>query len=543
MFSTIFDEKEKLWTGLSRAPHYNINLSVGQAILQSLESNPNKIGQISDNNGMMLTNNEIRMKTIFVSQNLLKIGVKEGDVVAVIARNQHYVAPVVFACLTILAPVNTLDASFTPTEIAHIMKMTQPKIIFCDSNNVLSIRDSLKLLKTTVPIFAFGGKVDGARMVEELFVPCENDELFCPPNLTDGKNTVAAIVCSSGTTGLSKGVGLTHAAILENMLKLTPLIQDDVMLCFSSLYWLSGFLTLMLATIIGARRIITTETFNPELFLHIVEKYKVTVTMTSPSYIALLLQSDRLCQSSLSSMKLFWCGGSYVAEELTREMNKYLINGRVQVAYGLTEIAGLFSANNTNRNLNSVGKLVFNIKVKLIDDNGQWCGVNETGEICCMTLYPFLGYFGDEENTKQILDDNGWIHTGDAGYFDADGYLYIVDRKKDILKYMNYQISPSELESIILTCDGVANVCVVGIPDLVKTDLPAAVVVRTHFGHRITSDEIKNAVQEKCSDFKQLRGGVYFVETLPMTPSGKILRRIVRGMAIELYNNTNGIEQ
>lgn len=423
------------------------------------------------------------------------------------------------------------------------MKMTQPKIIFCDSNNVLCIRDSLKLLKTTVPIFAFGGKVDGARMVEELFVPCENDELFCPPNLTDGKNTVAAILCSSGTTGLSKGVGLTHAAILENMLKMSPLIQDDVLLCFSSLYWLSGFLTLMLATIVGARRIITTETFNPELFLYIVEKYKVTVTMTSPSYVALLLQSDRLCQSSLSSMKLFWCGGSYVAEELTREMNKYLINGKVQVAYGLTEIAGMLSANNTSRNPNSVGKLVFNVKVKLIDDNGQCCGVNETGEICCKPLYPFLGYFGDDENTKQMLDDNGWLHTGDAGYFDADGYLYIVDRKKDILKYMNYQISPSELESIILTCDGVANVCIVGIPDLVKTDLPAAVVVRTHFGHRITSEEIKNVVQETCSDFKQLRGGVYFVETLPMTPSGKILRRIVRGMAIELYNNTNGIEQ
>lgn len=320
-------------------------------------------------------------------------------------------------------------------------------------------------------------------------------------------------------------------------------MQHDLFLCFSSLYWLSGFITLINTSIVGAIRVITTESFSPELFLYIVEKYKVTVAMSSPSYVALLLQSDRLSQSSLSSMKIFWCGGSYVAEELTKKMNKYLINGRVQVAYGLTEIAGMLSANNTTKNLNSVGKLVFNAKVKLIDDNGRPCGINETGEICCMPVYPFLGYFGDEENTKQILKEDGWLHTGDTGFFDADGYLYIVDRKKDILKYMNYQISPSELENIILTCDGVSNVCVVGIPDLVKTDLPAAVIVRKRFGHKITSEEIKNIIKEKCSDFKHLRGGVYFVETLPMTPSGKILRRIVKTIAVELYNNMNGIEQ
>lgn len=311
--------------------------------------------------------------------------------------------------------------------------------------------------------------------------------------------------------------------------------SDDVMFCFSSLYWLSGFGTLISTTIRGTTRIITTESFSPELFLYIVQKYKVTVALSAPTYVALLLQSDRLCQSSLSSLKRYWCGGSFVAKELCEELNKYLINGSIQVAYGLTEIAGILSLNNSRKNLKSVGKLGFNSKVKLIDENGQQCGVNETGEICCMPLFPFLGYYGDEDNTKQILDEEGWIHTGDTGYFDNDGFLYIVDRKKDILKYMNYQISPSEIESIILNCDGVSNACVVGVPDLVKIDLPAAVIVRTSFGPKVTSDTIKSLVKEKCSDFKQLRGGVYFVDNLPLTPSGKVLRRKVREIAIELY--------
>lgn len=312
------------------------------------------------------------------------------------------------------------------------------------------------------------------------------------------------------------------------------------MLCFSSLYWISGFGTLVAATISGSTRIITTEKFYPELFFYIVEKYKVTVTLSSPTYVALLLQSDALSQSKLSSIKRYLCGGSFVAKELSEEINKYLINGSIQVVYGMTELSGLLSLNNSRKNLKSVGKLSYNIKVKLIDDNGQQCGINEVGEICCMPMYPFIGYYGDEENTKETLDEDGWIHTGDNGFFDDEGYLYIAERKKDILKYMAYQISPSEIENIILNCPGVSNVCVVGIPDLVKVDLPAAVIVRKHFGHRITSDEIKDIVAEKCSDFKQLRGGVYFVDSLPLTPSGKVQRRKVREMAIELFNNAAG---
>lgn len=265
--------------------------------------------------------------------------------------------------------------------------------------------------------------------------------------------------------------------------------------------------------------------------------------MTSPSYVSLILQSDRLCQSSLSSLKVLWCGGSYVPEELSKGMNKYLLNGKMQVAYGLTETAGMISANNTGRKINSVGKLCFNSKVTLINDNGQRCGVNETGEICCKPFNPFLGYFGDEENTKQALDEYGWLHTGDIGFFDAGGYLYIVDRMKDILKYMGYQISPSEMESMILTCDGVSNVCIVGIPDPIKIDLPAAVIIRKRFGHQITCEEVDNFVREKFSDYKQLRGGIFFVDSLPMTPSGKVLRRKVRTIAIELHDNMNEIER
>lgn len=267
------------------------------------------------------------------------------------------------------------------------------------------------------------------------------------------------------------------------------------------------------------------------------EKYKVTKTLSSPSYVALILQCEGLCQRSLSSIETYWCGGSFVASDLCEKMNKYLTNGFLQVAYGMTEIAGLLSSNVSKENVKSVGRLVYNSKVKLIDANGRNCGVNENGEICCMPMYHFTGYYGDEENTRQILDEDGWIHSGDIGYFDEDGFLYIVDRKKDIMKYMNYQISPSEIEDIILNVEGVTNVCVVGIPDPIKMELPAAVVVKKSVGPKITAEKIKDLIKDTCSDFKQLRGGVYFVDSLPMTPSGKVLRRKVKDFATELYKN------
>lgn len=311
-------------------------------------------------------------------------------------------------------------------------------------------------------------------------------------------------------------------------------------------------MALVNGTLAGITRIVTTHPFDPDRMLRIVEHYGVTYTMTAPSYLSRLLQSPNILTSNLSSMRHYLCGGSFVSPELVKKMNTFLPNN-VCIAYGLSEVCGLVSANlRFLENSNSVGVLKEGMEARIVDDNGKLCGPESNGELYVRPPLPFLGYWRDEKATSDAIDTNGWFHTGDVGHFDLNGFLYVVDRRKDILKYRGYQISPSELENLILRCDGVAEVCVVGIPDPVSTDLPAAVVVRA-IGKEVDRSKIEEIIKgnyiQMCtilcliifpiivslSDAKQLRGGVYFIESLPVTPSGKVLRRKVQEIAINLF--------
>ena len=137
-------------------------------------------------------------------------------------------------------------------------------------------------------------------------------------------------------------------------------------------------------------------------------------------------------------------------------------------------------------------------KVKIIDDDGNRCGVHIDGEICIKTNYKFIGYYNNREATEELFDEENFIKTGDVGHFDEDGDLYIVDRKKDLLKYCNFQISPSEIDSYLIESSDIKSACVVGIPDPLVTDLPAAVVVRAQ-GSTITEEEIVNMVAGKAN--------------------------------------------
>lgn len=228
--------------------------------------------------------------------------------------------------------------------------------------------------------------------------------------------------------------------------------------------------------------------------------------------------------------------GSILHAEVEIRMNKYLTNCQVYSGYGMSEATGIVSVNYPKTKIDSVGQLAPGLCVKIIADDGTLCGINEDGEIVLDMKYKFIGYYDDDESTASTLDENGFLHSGDIGHFDEDGYLYVVDRKKDILKYMNYQISPSEIENTVLKHPGVKHVCVVGVPDVVCIDLPAAVVVRNTDDIELNEGDIYDLVKSKLSDAKQLRGGVYFVDSIPMTPSGKLLRRLVREIVVNLYN-------
>lgn len=274
---------------------------------------------------------------------------------------------------------------------------------------------------------------------------------------------------------------------------LTP---DDVMLNFSSLYWLTGWGTILMTTLQSATRVITTKPFSSEIWLDIVQKHKVTVTLTPPHFLAMILEDPKLNTTDISTMKLYIATGSMVSQDLCDRMNKRLTNGVVCVAYAMSETAGVISINISSLRPGAVGQLSPGVYTKIINEDGDNCGIDEDGEIYFKPKFKFIGYYGDVENTTKTLSSDGWIRTGDVGHFDAEGYLYLVERQKEILKYLNNQVSPSELESVIVQHPGVANVCVVGIPDNLHGDLPAAVIIKSTTAD-VSADDINALMKSK----------------------------------------------
>lgn len=184
-----------------------------------------------------------------------------------------------------------------------------------------------------------------------------------------------------------------------------------------------------------------------------------------------------------------------MSEDLSNEMRKHLPNGDIYVTYGLIETCGGVTINYP-RKPGTIGHLTEGMRVKIINEDGEKCGLNESGEICMQAPVPFLGYFDDEESTANAFDSDGWFLTGDIGHFDEEGYLWLVGRKKDIFKYCGLHITPSEIEDIIMNHPAIAQVCVVGIPDLISLHLPAAVCVRLE-SSAVSEEDIANLVTRK----------------------------------------------
>uniref|UniRef100_A0A1L8DZ02 Putative acyl-coa synthetase n=1 Tax=Nyssomyia neivai TaxID=330878 RepID=A0A1L8DZ02_9DIPT len=540
---TKYDSVSKLWSGSGGASQlFHESVTLGRACLYLLNMNPEKICQISADDGSKRTNGEIYKATLNIAVNLQKRGCSKGDVVGFVCRNSHNLTPAFLAAQFLGAPTNALDIAFSKDEICHMFTITKPKFVFCDDDMAKTVQNSLLELGSNAMIIVVGQKIENFTHIDELLDDKANQmeimKLMLHPPEVD-KRSCSAIICSSGTTGPSKGVAISHESL--QVLFCSPAISffvqpNDTMFSFSSLYWMSGYTTIFMSLFSGMIRIITTKPFTPEFLICILKEYNVTIIISTPAHAAQLVNSPAIEKDSLAGLKNYICGGSLVTKELNDKLRSYVTNGMVTISYGMSEAGGI-SATIVPSSKASVGTLSGGCTAKIINKDDKQLGVGEVGELCVKIRTQFLGYYGNPGATKETLDTDGWIHTGDLGYFDEDGLLYISGRKKDILKYNNYHVTPSEIEEILETHPGVSQAVVVGIPDQVFTDLPAAVIIRKN-GASVTEDDLVNLVEKSVSDYKRLRGGVYFVNELPLTPSGKIKKLQVKDLAVSLYKAT-----
>lgn len=236
---------------------------------------------------------------------------------------------------------------------------------------------------------------------------------------------------------------------------------------------------LIAGAITGAKRVITTQPSSPELQFRIIEQYKVTTIMNSPFQTTLFVKSDSIKTANLSSVKHYFTGGGKIPQDVVKQIAKHLPNGKVNIAYGLSEVAGVATADFPEpHGHDTAGQLISGMHAKIVDDNGDRCGVGIDGEVCLKGSHKFLGYYKNQAANDELFDKEGFLVTGDIAHFDEDGYLYIVDRKREMLKYRGSQLSPSYIEAHLIKSPLIESVCVCGIWDDVDGDLVAACIVR-----------------------------------------------------------------
>ncbi|XP_058452864.1 uncharacterized protein LOC131431270 [Malaya genurostris] len=530
---SFYDPDRRVWSGPRIASSFDPKRGLGEVLLDLLSRNPDKLVQIDADTGRTLSRDQLKLRAIRIAQHLREEFDLSGvnDIVTIAASSSENLTPVAIALQLLAVPYNTLFPNFTVDEMAHMMSKTQSRLAFCDAWNYVTVRDAAQsAVKGEVNFFILDGSVDGVPSVDELLKETGRENEFQPAKVNDPSKTIYSIFCSSGTTGPPKGICLSHSNKINSFLM--PIYRDYVYLAIGSIHWISVAFTHDMAIFYDSVVVITRKPFSEDLFFDLIEKYRINGLNGPPVFAHALARHPRAKSADLSSLKLWGIGGYFVSDDIRDAVDALLPGGKSYTIYASTECA-LIAADLLQRKRGAVGPVLSNLEIKIVDDEGRSLGVGEQGELWIKRSPPFLGYFKNEEATAAVLDAEGWFQSGDLGYFDDEGFLYLVDRKGDLFKFRNDSVSPQQLEDIIVQMEGVKKVCVVGIPtDDRREELPTAVVVRDE-GSTISEQAIVQFVEERVMDHKRLRGGVYFVDEMPFTSKGNVKRKTVRKMIMD----------
>lgn len=279
------------------------------------------------------------------------------------------------------------------------------------------------------------------------------------------------------------------------------------------------------------QKVVMLNKFEEKLFLKTIQDHRIDSLMLVPPLLLFLSKTPLLNNYDLSCVQEITTGAAPLGKEIEQDVKNRFKVSRVRQAYGLTEatLAVLMMPRRDNKN-GCCGKPVPGMSLKIVDkETGKSLGPNKVGELQVKGGMVMLGYYGNPAATAQTFSKDGWLLTGDLCYYDEDGYFYVVDRLKELIKYKGFQVAPAELEDLLFTHPKILDAAVVGLPDEKAGELPVAFVVKQH-GVHVTDEEIKTFIAKQVSHPKRLHGGVRFIEKIPKNASGKILRRELRAL-------------
>ena len=373
-----------------------------------------------------------------------------------------------------------------------------------------------------VEIFITGDAMRGATPFWELIAAARTAmEDAASPDLT------AMLPFSSGTTGLPKPVELTHRALVAAALQAGTtfgfLLQDSL-LALAPFFFIAGSVVVLLGGLVAGASIVVVPCFQFETLVDVLERHRVSAALFVPPIMKMLAERGEVEGRDLSQMRFVLCGGSSVSAEIEEAVARRLGTIVLQ-AYGTTETCAMIAGNSVGAaRPGTCGKPFPLSEIRIVDlATGADNGPNETGEIWVRGPQLMKGYFDDAGATGEVLSADGWLRTGDLGLFDTDGYLHLSGRLKELIKVNANQVSPAELEALIATHPAVADVAVIGRRDEKTGERPVAyIVARTE----MRADDLMDWVTARVARYKRICA-VHFVDQIPRSPAGKILRRLL----------------
>ncbi|HEV7474877.1 MAG TPA: 4-coumarate--CoA ligase family protein [Pyrinomonadaceae bacterium] len=496
-------------------------------VFQNAKERSTKAALIDGPSGRVITYAELVDAVGRVAASLWKRGFKQGEVFGILSPNvpEYAIAFHAVASLGgITSPVNPL---YTEHEIAHQLQDAGARFLvtvpmFLEKAAAAAREAGIDEL------FVFekaGGEINGATPFSSLL---DSDGDF-PVPVINPREDLVALPYSSGTTGLPKGVMLTHYNLVANMCQMDGLeyfSADDTLICVLPLFHIYGLVVVLNQGLHQGSTIVTVPRFELEPVLQLMQDHEVTLAHLVPPIVLALSKNPLVDNYKLPKLKTIFCGAAPLDENLTRACMERL-DCDVRQGYGMTETSPVTHSSPADPLLvkfGSVGVPAPNTECKVIDlETGALLLANQEGEVCVRGPQIMKGYLNRPEATAATVDSEGWLHTGDIGYADVDGHFFIVDRAKELIKYKGFQVPPAELEALLLTHACVADAAVIPCPDDEAGEVPKAFVV---LKAETTAEELMDFVAERVAPHKKIRL-LEFIDKIPKSASGKILRRVL----------------